>query len=234
MNVDVHSVTVATLEDVARIARVSMSTASRVLAGSPKVVTEPLRGRVIAAAEHLGYVPNIAARTISRGTSSLIALLVDDLHDHFFTHLAMGAIHAAEEESLTVAVSLIGRDTQNASRVIRNLSSLRPRGVLIARSPLVEHDDVPRADLVLLESVGSKIIWLDAGHRSPDRVPIGGAASAQGSDDLSNAPSPYDIGYNAVRSCLSLSSPHPEPSPLGQRPTSAHFRPEEDIDGNHP
>ncbi|TCB98549.1 LacI family transcriptional regulator [Micromonospora zingiberis] len=63
----------ATLDDVARAAGVSRSTASRVIAGNG--FTSPVaRDRVRTAADRLGYVPNAAARALVRGAG--VRLLV--------------------------------------------------------------------------------------------------------------------------------------------------------------
>ncbi|MEV1012411.1 LacI family DNA-binding transcriptional regulator [Micromonospora sp. NPDC049801] len=56
----------ATLEDVARAAGVSRSTASRVIAGTG-FASPAARARVVTAADQLGYVPNPAARALVRG-----------------------------------------------------------------------------------------------------------------------------------------------------------------------
>ncbi|MFG1841494.1 LacI family DNA-binding transcriptional regulator [Micromonospora sp. NPDC049175] len=56
----------ATLEDVARIAGVSRSTASRVIAGTG-FASPAARQQVTAAVDQLGYVPNPAARALVRG-----------------------------------------------------------------------------------------------------------------------------------------------------------------------
>ncbi|MET8086417.1 LacI family DNA-binding transcriptional regulator [Micromonospora sp. NPDC005237] len=56
----------ATLEDVARAAGVSRSTASRVIAGTG-FASPAARERVVTAADQLGYVPNPAARALVRG-----------------------------------------------------------------------------------------------------------------------------------------------------------------------
>ncbi|MFG1882676.1 LacI family DNA-binding transcriptional regulator [Micromonospora sp. NPDC049102] len=56
----------ATLEDVARAAGVSRSTASRVIAGTG-FASPAARARVATAADQLGYVPNPAARALVRG-----------------------------------------------------------------------------------------------------------------------------------------------------------------------
>ncbi|WP_330437656.1 LacI family transcriptional regulator [Micromonospora sp. NBC_00821] len=56
----------ATLEDVARVAGVSRSTASRVIAGTG-FASPAARKQVTAAVDQLGYVPNPAARALVRG-----------------------------------------------------------------------------------------------------------------------------------------------------------------------
>ncbi|MDG4797238.1 LacI family DNA-binding transcriptional regulator [Micromonospora sp. WMMD1082] len=63
----------ATLADVARVAGVSRSTASRVIAGTG-FASPTARERVRAAADRLGYVPNSAARALVHGTG--VRLLV--------------------------------------------------------------------------------------------------------------------------------------------------------------
>lgn len=65
----------ATLEDVARLAGVSRSTASRVIAGTG-FASPAARDRVTAAAEHLGYVPNAAARALVRGAGVRLVIAV--------------------------------------------------------------------------------------------------------------------------------------------------------------
>ncbi|TDC40341.1 LacI family DNA-binding transcriptional regulator [Micromonospora sp. KC213] len=55
-----------TLDDVARLAEVSRSTASRVIAGTG-FASPAARDRVRAAVDRLGYVPNATARALARG-----------------------------------------------------------------------------------------------------------------------------------------------------------------------
>jgi DNA-binding LacI/PurR family transcriptional regulator len=64
---------VATSEDVARLAGVSRATVSRTLSGNAKV-NDDTRRRVEAAATSLGYVPDMAAQSLSGGPSRTIAL----------------------------------------------------------------------------------------------------------------------------------------------------------------
>ncbi|MGC4835600.1 LacI family DNA-binding transcriptional regulator [Micromonospora vinacea] len=65
----------ATLEDVARVAGVSRSTASRVIAGTG-FASPAARKQVTAAVDQLGYVPNPAARALVRGVGVRLVVAV--------------------------------------------------------------------------------------------------------------------------------------------------------------
>lgn len=73
-----------TLREVARAAGVSTASASRALA-HPGRVSVDLRGRILAAAERLGYAPNFAARSLAARRSGLIGVMVSSLAE---PHLA--------------------------------------------------------------------------------------------------------------------------------------------------
>src|SRR5688572_28797524 len=79
----------ATLYDVAKQAGVSHITVSRFFR-SPEKLTPATRSRVSKAVQALQYVPNAAARSLAQGRSALVALLVTDITNPFFTTLARG------------------------------------------------------------------------------------------------------------------------------------------------
>jgi LacI family repressor for deo operon, udp, cdd, tsx, nupC, and nupG len=86
-----------TSNDVARHAGVSQTVVSFVMNNHPKVAPETRR-RVQEAALALGYRPNLAARSLVRGRSQTIGVLVIDLNNPFFaaaTHHLEQAIRAA-------------------------------------------------------------------------------------------------------------------------------------------
>lgn len=67
----------ATINDVARKARVSIKTVSRVLNGEPNV-RDDTRSRVQAAMDALSYKPNQSARSLASRRSNIIGLVYDD------------------------------------------------------------------------------------------------------------------------------------------------------------
>lgn len=74
------------IRDVADLAQVSPATVSRVLNGRP--VRADLATSVHAAVAELGYVPHAGARALRRGHSEVIALVVPDVENPFFTTIA--------------------------------------------------------------------------------------------------------------------------------------------------
>jgi len=76
--------TLPTLESVAAAAGVSRGTASRVLSGSPQV-SERAKTAVLAAAERLGYAPNLAARALVTRRSDSVAFVVAESEERFFS-----------------------------------------------------------------------------------------------------------------------------------------------------
>ena len=71
------------LEQVAKRAKVSTATVSRVL-NNANVVKASTRARVMKAIEELKYHPNLHARTLAGGKSSTIGVIVSNLENPFF------------------------------------------------------------------------------------------------------------------------------------------------------
>ena len=75
----------ATIKDVARLANVSPSTVSRVLANSPRISEETKR-RVRAALEQLNYHPNAFARGLVTNSTGAIGILIPPSAQEFFVN----------------------------------------------------------------------------------------------------------------------------------------------------
>lgn len=74
----------ATLKDVAREAKLAVSTVSRIL-NNRGYISEDARNRVQAAMEKLNYQPNELARSLHRSHSSLIGLIVPSIRHPYFS-----------------------------------------------------------------------------------------------------------------------------------------------------
>src|SRR5215472_12766526 len=86
-NVDVRAASTMkdamNLHEVARRAKVSTATVSRVL-NNARLVKSSTRARVVKAIEELKYHPNLHARSLAGGKSSTIGVIVSNLENPFF------------------------------------------------------------------------------------------------------------------------------------------------------
>lgn len=73
-------------------------TVSRVV-NSESYVTEDTRTRVQQAIEKLGYVPNLAARSLAGGQQCKVALLYDNPSSAYLSEFLVGSLAAASSEN---------------------------------------------------------------------------------------------------------------------------------------
>ena len=159
------------LSDVARASGVSIATASRVLNGSSRSVSDASRQKVEAAATLIGYLPYTLAQATARGASSMISLIVSDLADPYFGLIAAGVAHEADDADLVLSLAVTERDPARELRLIRALRGQRPRVVIFAESRADEDDhDYLEREIDALETRGSRIVVLGTGL--PDRPRI--------------------------------------------------------------
>jgi len=92
----------AKISEVAARAGVSVATVSRVSNGHP--VNEAMERRVRRAMSELNYTPSRAARSLRRQTSEIIALVIPDIENPYFTELARGVEDVASEAGYSVVL----------------------------------------------------------------------------------------------------------------------------------
>jgi LacI family transcriptional regulator len=169
-----------TLADVAVAAGVSRATASRALGDSPHV-SEATRARVWAAAERLSFAPNQLARSLRRGSTMAVGIVVPDIAAAFYA----AALKAAQERLEAAGYHVLVANTERAARrereAILTLAAHRVDGLIVATSggyedigvPAVFFDNVPAqrgAGAVALENAAGTALLVEHlvevhGHR---------------------------------------------------------------------
>lgn len=96
----------ATMEDVARLAGVSLKSVSRVINAEPHVSAR-LRAKVEAAIAELHYVPDIAARTLAGSRTFIIGLLFDNPSPHYMMNIQRGVYDACRENQYHLRIDHI-------------------------------------------------------------------------------------------------------------------------------
>jgi LacI family transcriptional regulator len=104
----------ASIEDVAKLANVSISTVSRVI-NRRQLVNEATCKRVEAAIRELRYRPNVFARGLMLRKSGIVGLVLPDLHGEFYSEIIRGANLQAREmqHNLLLSSALPGDDPKS-------------------------------------------------------------------------------------------------------------------------
>jgi Family of unknown function (DUF5984)/Bacterial regulatory proteins, lacI family/Periplasmic binding protein-like domain len=123
----------STITDVAREARVSVASVSRVVNGHANV-TPQTRQRIVDAVDRLRYVPDTAARSLITKRTHVIGVLLPDLYGGFFSELIRGIDAEARRRQLHLLLSSSHGNTGEMAAAIRG--DARPgRGPAAARAP---------------------------------------------------------------------------------------------------
>lgn len=124
-----------TIGDVARRARVSTATVSRVLSGVGGARRETSE-RVISAARDLGYRPSGIARSLKLRTTRTLGLIVTDIENPFFPQLVRAVEDAAQADGYALLLCNAADDPEREASYLDLLVDRRVDGVIIAASSL--------------------------------------------------------------------------------------------------
>lgn len=122
-----------TLADVARIAQVATSTASRALKQNPRI-SEPTKLRVHEAARELGYRPNRIARSLRTSTADFVGIVVPDIGIPFYSRFVKGAQEVLEHAGHQMLMMTTERESEREAAALRTLLEHRVSGLLLATS----------------------------------------------------------------------------------------------------
>ena len=121
-----------TIKDVAREARVSVATVSRVLNDSGPV-SEETRRRIHEVAGKLRYVPHGGARSLITSKTNTIGVLLPDLYGEFFSEVIRGMDDTAQRHGFHLLISRSYADRHGIETAMRAMRG-RVDGV-VAMSP---------------------------------------------------------------------------------------------------
>ncbi|OHV68233.1 LacI family DNA-binding transcriptional regulator [Pseudofrankia sp. BMG5.36] len=125
-----HPGKAATLGDVARLAGVSLATASKAINGRDEVAPAT-RSRVIQAAEQLSFTPNQLARSLLAGRSGTVGLLTGDLEGRFVIPILMGAEDAFGAGQVNVFLCDARGDAIREQHHLKALLNRRVDGIIV-------------------------------------------------------------------------------------------------------
>jgi LacI family transcriptional regulator len=175
----------ATIKDVAARAGVSPATVSRVLNGAS--VSPDKAQQVRRAAAELKFRPSRVARQLRNQKSELIALMIPDVENPFFTALARGVEDRTQEAGFSVVLCNTDDDPEKENKYLAVVESETMAGVILAPS-------VTSGGLLEIVSSGRPVVAVDrATGLDIDAVMIDNRAAG-----IAATNALYDAGYERV------------------------------------
>jgi LacI family transcriptional regulator len=149
------------IQDVARVANVSLSTVSGVLNNKTNIRPQT-RSRVLQVIAQLGYAPNLFASNLARRRTNLIGIVVSDLLNPFFGEIAAALDTEARSRGFQTFLASTRFDPKQQHEAVRQMLALRVAGIAMMTS---END--PEA-YALLKQSRTPAVYLDNTHTAPE------------------------------------------------------------------
>jgi LacI family transcriptional regulator len=119
-----------TIRDVARLAGVSTATVSATINKSARV-SEALQARVLEAVRQLGYAPDGVARSLKKGRTQLIGLVIADITNPFFADLVHVIGNAAQAAGYAVLLCNTDQDPEKERLYLQLMRTHRADGLIL-------------------------------------------------------------------------------------------------------
>lgn len=140
----------------AKVLNLSKSTVSRAFRGSSDI-NAATKERILKVAAELNYRPNHYASNLRKQKSKIIAVVVPELANNFFTQIIQGVERVAKMKDYHVMVYTTDGDLQKEKEFISSISNGRVDGVLMSVSGeaqdhgYLQHIDFNRLPIVLFD-----------------------------------------------------------------------------------
>lgn len=156
-----------TIYDVAREAKVSMATVSRVVNGNPNV-KPATRDRVNEVIERLNYRPNAVARGLASKKTTTVGVIIPDISNIYYSELARGLEDIATMYKYQTIISNSDNDPQKEREIYNNLLSKQVDGIIFLGGTLSNET----AELIKTSSVPVVVSGTDDNDSSLPAVNI--------------------------------------------------------------
>jgi len=131
-----------TIKDIAKEAKVSPSTVSMVMNDKPGV-GEETKVRVLEVIQSLNYRPNLVARSLVKGRSHSIALLIKSTKHPIFPEIAGGVDEVLKEHGYSLSIISTYDDVKLEYKEIENIKARGIDGILTSAA-LVDDENLVR------------------------------------------------------------------------------------------
>ena len=155
----------AKIQDVARLAGVSLSTVSAVL-NNKDIVSRPAKLRILDAIESLQYRPDHFASNLARRQTNVFGLIVSDLLNPFFAETAQAIEEEARKHGFGITLTATNFSPELLRAAVTQMLRARMAGIAVMTS---EYDE--EAFRMIRESLVPSV-FLDVGKPGPSSTNI--------------------------------------------------------------
>ncbi|CCQ11725.1 Transcriptional regulator of N-acetylglucosamine utilization, LacI family [Pseudoalteromonas luteoviolacea B = ATCC 29581] len=148
-----------TINDVAKLAGVSMKTVSRVINNEPSV-RKKTYDTVMGAVKELNYQPNLAARNLAGTSSFTIGLVYDNPNAYYVIDMQNGVLSRCRKEGYELVIHPCHYHDDNMVDEFQTMIKRSRLAGLVLTPPLSEQNDI----IELLESMGIEYVRILSGR----------------------------------------------------------------------
>lgn len=152
----------ATIVDVARAAKTSTATVSRVLSKSNYPVSAETRARIMQAVEKVGYTPNLLGKMLKTNINTAIGIIIPTFQNPFFVQIVQGI----SERAISCGYAPLAFSSQRSPvlerTLIEQLVQKRIMGMMVASI-----DDTPQAIQHYIQQ-GGKVCVFESNFKDLD------------------------------------------------------------------
>lgn len=150
-----------TIKDLAKYTGFSTTTVSLVLNNNASTIPDAAKKKIIDAAKELNYVPNLSARSLVRGSTKTIGILIPDISNTFFSTLVHDIQIELSKFNYDIILCNSDGKLENDIHFIHLLSSRGVDGIILSLS--AESMEIENQDIIkqVLDTTFVPFIFLD-------------------------------------------------------------------------
>jgi LacI family transcriptional regulator len=119
-----------TTKDIARVCGISRGTVDRALNGKPRIDPDT-KALILKTAREMGYRPDLLARSLVKGRTMSLGVVVYDIRNRYFAQLVSAIEMEAKRRGYFLNITLQENDPEMESRLIGNLVDRRVDGLIL-------------------------------------------------------------------------------------------------------
>lgn len=155
-----HSVSTITINHVAELAGVSITTVSRVINNEPSV-RKKTQEKVLAAIKELDYQPNLSARNLGSAKSYVMAYAYDNPNTYYVTGMQNGILEASREQGYGLLIHPCDSASEGITEELKDLVRRSRIAGLVLTPPLSEMENITKT----LEELDVEFVRILSGEK---------------------------------------------------------------------